>query len=243
MQYVSQNSLCPDCAINKTHKLSFFQNTITSSRPLQYIYIDLWSSPVLSVDGYKYYLVLIDHFSRYTWLYPLKQKSQTKEIFKTFKALVENHFNTKIGTLYSDNGGEFVALRSVLAEAGISHLTSPPHTLEHNGISERKHRHIVETGLSLLTHATMPRSYWTYAFATATYLINRLPTPVLKMDSPFHKLFGTKPNCSKIRVYGCLCFPWLRPYTSHKLEERSTPCVFIGYSPSQSGYLNPTPVA
>ena len=192
---------------------------------------------MISFDNYKYYLVLVDHYSRYTWLYPLKLKSDVKETFKVFKALVENYFSTKIGTLFSDNGGEFLALRHLLAEAGISHLTSHPHTPEHNGISERKHRHVVETGLSMLTHASMPKKYWSYAFSTAAYLINRQPTPVLQMDSPFHKLFGTQPNYNKLRVFGSLCFPWLRPYNSHKLEDRSTPCVFLVYSPTQSAYL------
>ena len=139
--------------------------------------------------------------------------------------------------MYSDNGGEYIALRSFLASSGITHLTSPPHTPEHNRVSEGKHRHIVETGLSLLTHAGMPRSYRTYAFATAVYLINRLPTPVLHMVTPFHKLFGTDPNYAKLRTFGCLCFPWLRPYNSNKLQNRSEPCVFIGYSLSQSAYL------
>lgn len=143
---------------------------------------------------------------------------------------MENHFHTKIDTLYSDNGGEFVGLCNLLAEAGISHLTTPPHTPEHNEISERKHRHVDETGMTMLTHAAMPKSYWTYAFATATYLINRLPTPVIDMETPFHKLFGTQPNYTKLRVFGCLCFPWPRPYNKHKLEDRSTPCVLLGYS-------------
>ena len=236
-QSVSQTTLCSDCAINKTHKLPFHQSSILSSRPLQYIFTDLWSSPIISVDGFKYYLVLVDHYSRYTWLYPLKLKSQVKETFTAFKPLVENQFSTKIGTLYSDNSGKFIALRQLLTEAGISHLTSPPHTPEHNGVSERKHRHIVETGLTLLTHAHMPKTYWSYAFSTATYLINRQPTPVLHMDTPIHKLFGNHPNYNKTRVFGSLCFPWLRPYTSHKLEDRSTPCVFIGYSQTQSAYL------
>lgn len=83
----------------------------------------------------------------------------------------------------------------------------------------------------------MPKSYWTYVFATATHLINRMPTPVLDMDTPFHKLFGTQPNYTKLRVFGCLCFPRLRPYTKHKLEDRSTPCVLLGYSTTQSAYL------
>ena len=191
----------------------------------------------MSIDNYKYYLVLVDHYLRYTWLYPLKLKSQVLETFKAFRAQLENYFSAKISTLYSENGGELVAMRKFLFEAGISHLTSPPHTPEHNGISKRKHIHVVETGLTPLTHASMKKKYWTYAFSTAIYLINRLPSSMLQMESPYHKLFGVQPNYMKLRVYGSLCFPWLRPYTSHKLEERSTPCVFLGYSQTQSAYL------
>lgn len=197
----------------------------------------MWTSPLTSLDGFKYYLVIVDHFTRYTWLYPLKQKSQVKEVFVAFKALVENRFQSRIRTLYSDNGGEFIALRSFLTQHGISHLTTPLHTPEHNGVSERKHRHIVETGLTLLSHASVPKSYWPYAFATAVYLINRMPTEVLHGDSPYAKLFHTTPNYLKLRVFGCVCYPWLRPYRTNKLESRSTPCVFVGYSVTQSAYL------
>lgn len=125
----------------------------------------------------------------------------------------------------------------------VSHLTSPPHTPEHNGYAERRHRHIVETGLSLLDHAHLPIELWSYAFNTAAYLINRLPTPTLSNKSPFMCLFGTPPNYSKLRSFGCLCHPWLNPYTSHKLEPKSTPCVFIGYSKTQSAYHYWDPLA
>lgn len=82
----------------------------------------------------------------------------------------------------------------------------------------------------------MPLSYWPLAFATAVFLINRLPTPVLSNTSPYQKLFGISPNYTKLRTFGCLCFPWLRPYAPNKLEHRSSPYVFVGYSLSQSAY-------
>lgn len=149
---------------------------------------------------------------------------------------------TKIQNLYSDNGGEYLALRQYLSSHGISHLTTPPHTPEHNGLSERKHRHIVETGLSLLSKAQMPLTLWPCAFATAVFLINRMPTPLLANQSPYLKLFHQPPNYSKLRTFGCLAYPWLRPYAQNKLEKRSLPCVFIGYSLTQSAYhcLDPT---
>jgi hypothetical protein len=64
-----------------------------------------------------------------------------------------------------------------------------------------------------------------------------MPTPMLQMSSPYESIFHRSPNFSKLKVFGCLCYPWLGPYTSHKLDPKSRPCVFLGYSLSQSGYL------
>lgn len=213
----STNFYCSDCLINKSQKLSFRNSTIVSYRPLEYVFTDVWTYPITSIDNFKYYVVFIDHYSRYRWLYPLKKKSQVQEVFMAYKALVENKFQTSIGTLFSDNGGEYIALKIFLATHGITHLTSPPHTPQHNRVSERKHRHIVETGLTLLSTTSIPKEYWTYAFSAAVYLINRLLTPKLSMSSPYHILFGQPPNYEKLRVFGCLCFPWLRQYNNHKL--------------------------
>lgn len=107
---------------------------------------------------------------------------------------------------------------------------------EHNGYAERRHRHIVETGLSLLSHAKMPLIFWSFAVTTATYLINRLPTATLKNDSPYFCLFQKLPNYDKLRSFSCLAYPWLRPYSKHKLEPRSKPCIVVSYSSSQSAY-------
>lgn len=83
----------------------------------------------------------------------------------------------------------------------------------------------------------MPKSYWTYAMTTALYLINHVLTANLSMKSPFACLFDRLPNYSKLKVFCCLCFSWLRPYASNKLDNRSTPCTFLGYSTTQSAYF------
>ena len=65
-----------------------------------------------------------------------------------------------------------------------------------------------------------------------------MPTPTLHLSSPFDKLFEFPPNYTKLRLFGCLYYPWLRPYSQHKLDSRSTPCVFLGYSSTQCLYLS-----
>ncbi|KAL6350142.1 hypothetical protein AAG906_004080 [Vitis piasezkii] len=77
-------------------------------------------------------------------------------------------------------------------------IIDSPYTPQQNGVSERRHRHIVETGQTLLSHASLPSEYWAYAFATATYLINRLPSPVLHHKSPLQALFKQQPRYEKL---------------------------------------------
>lgn len=104
-------------------------------------------------------------------------------------------------------------------------------------MAKQKHWHIVEMGHSLLFHSSIPLEYWVEAINTTIYLINRLPTPVLQGRSPFQVLFGKPLDYSFFRVFGCQCYPHLASYTSHKLQPRSTPCVFIGYIMQHKGYL------
>jgi histone deacetylase 1/2 len=113
---------------------------------------------------------------------------------------------------------------------------SCPHTSQQNGIAERKHRHLVETGLALLAHSSLPLRYWDAAFLTACYLINRMPTPVINKETPLFRLLRVQPNYSFLRIFGYACWPSLQKYNSHKLEFRSKACVFLGYIPMHKGY-------
>ena len=139
-------------------------------------------------------------------------------------------------SLYSDNGREFIKLKSYLSSNGISHHTTPPHTPELNSSTERRHRHIVETARALLHHVNQPSQFWSFAFSTAAYLISRLPTPTLNMKAPYHALHNQTYNITHLHSFGCLCFPWLRPYNNNKLQPKSQLCIFVGYSPSQYSY-------
>jgi hypothetical protein len=113
---------------------------------------------------------------------------------------------------------------------------SCPHAHQQNGAAERKHRHIVEVGLSLLAHSSVPLKYWDEAFLAATYLINRTPAKTLKFSTPLEVLFHEKLDYSILHVFGCPCWPNLHPYNTRKLAFRSKRCAFLGYSNMHKGF-------
>lgn len=128
-------------------------------------------------------------------------------------------------------------MRSLFHASGIHHCISCPHAHQQMGLVERKHHHVIETGLALLAHAFVPHLYWPEAFRTAVYLINRLPSPMFHGQSPFSCLFHKSSDYKFLWVFGSACWPNLHPFNKHKMDYRSTLCVFLGYNPDRKGYL------
>lgn len=126
--------------------------------------------------------------------------------------MVEKQFSKPIKIFLCYGGGEFInnVFIKQLKSCGIIRQLSCPHTPEQNGISERKHRHIVETTLTLLFHTKIPIFLWVKAFLTTVFLINRLPSSVLKNEISFVKFHGTSPDYNCLMVFGCRCYPYLR---------------------------------
>ncbi|MFS7934571.1 putative RNA-directed DNA polymerase [Helianthus anomalus] len=237
---VSNNSVlpfCNSCPVGKSSKLHLSSSNYKSTNVLDLVFCDVWGpAPVASFYGHRYFLLCVDHHTRYMWIFPIKQKSDVFAIFKQFHTMAERQFRTQLKSVQTDWGGEFRNLSSFFANLGILHRLSCPHTSEQNGFVERRHRHVVETGLTLLAQSGVPMCFWNFAFETATYLINRMPSRTSSHVSPFEHLLKRKPDLSFLRVFGCKCFPHLRPYNPHKMDFRSSPCIFLGYSPSHHGY-------
>jgi histone deacetylase 1/2 len=124
----------------------------------------------LSVGRNKYYVSFIDFYSKFTWIYMIKRKSDVFQKFHDFQHHVERLFDKKSLVVQCDWGGEYHKLNTFFQRVGISHHISCPHAHQQNGSAECKHRHIVEVGLSLLAHALMPLKFWDEAFQTAVFL-------------------------------------------------------------------------
>lgn len=113
-----------------------------------------------SVTGFRCYVLFIDEFPKYTWLFPLLNKSDAFETFWFFKLQIEILLSLKIKKFQTD-GGEYISSRfqSLLSESEIVHQVSYPFTPEQNGCAERKHRHVVETGLGMHFTTHLPTTY------------------------------------------------------------------------------------
>jgi hypothetical protein len=236
----STNLFCKHCILGKMTQLPFPTSCTKTTAPLQLVHSDVWGpAPVTAHNGTKYYVSFIDDFSRFTWFFPLKHKSEVLPTFIHFKSTIENLLSHKLKIIRTDCGGEYTdtAFQNFCSTNGIFHQFSCPHTHQQNGVAERKHRHIVDTALTLISQSNLPLTYWPYSFATSVFLINRLPTETLNLKSPWEVLFGTTPTYTSFKIFGCSCYPLLRPYNKHKLDLRSKECVFLGYASHSKGYL------
>jgi histone deacetylase 1/2 len=152
--------VCDSCQLAKSHQLPYPVSTSVSTVPLEQVFSDVWGPAPVSVNKHLYYVSFIDDYSKFTWIYLLKKRSDVYQVFLNFQQLVERKFNRKIITMQTDWGGEYEKLHSFFQKVGITHHVSCPHAHQQNGSAERKHRHIVEVGLSLLAHASMPLKYF-----------------------------------------------------------------------------------
>ena len=153
---------CETCVLAKFHRLPFNKSTITSKASFQLIHMDLWGPyRVPSVTGAKYFLTIVDDFSRFTWTHMLQDKTQVFSVIRQFYNMIETQFNTKILVIRSDNGTEFIQTTCLdfFASKGILHQKSIVKTPQQNGVVERRHRHLIDIVRALRFHAGLPKSF------------------------------------------------------------------------------------
>ncbi|GKV44212.1 hypothetical protein SLEP1_g51411 [Rubroshorea leprosula] len=229
---------CHACQLGKHVRLPFFESMSVALAPFDLIHSVIWTSPVESFTGLKYYLLFLDDYSHYLWVYPLHSKSQAFHYFLRFSAYVSTQFGARIKAFQCDNGREFDNLDFVtyFQTHGIHLRSSCPSTPQQNGRAERMNRTIMNMVRSLLFQANLPSQFWVEALHVAVHLINILPSSRLHFSTPHELLFGLPPTYDHLRAFGCACYPNLAATAPHKLAPRSTLCIFLGYPPHHKGY-------
>lgn len=127
-------------------------------------------------------------------------------------------------------------LHLILSEIPLNNMVSANNSvyliLRRKMTAKGKHRHIITTPGALLHDAYIPYKFWVEAILTTTYLINRLPSQITNMKSPYQLLYNQQPSYEHLKIFGCLCYPWLAPTQRHKFQPRVVSCVFLSYARS-----------
>ncbi|XP_075079228.1 uncharacterized protein LOC142164710 [Nicotiana tabacum] len=216
----------------------FPTSTSRSLHAFDLIHIDVWGPyKIATHNGMKYFLTLVDDFTRWTWVFLMRLKSDVIFLFKNFISMIKIQFGKQIKMFRSDNGSEFFnsACSDLFQMHGIVHQSSCPYTPQQNGVVERRYRHILETARAIIFQGHLPIRYWGHCIDAALYIINRIPSSVLGHKSPYELLLGKPPSLTHLKVVGCLCFTI--NLTSHdKFAPRVVRSVFLGYAAHQKGY-------
>jgi transposase InsO family protein len=244
---------CEACHLGKSHRTPLPQQSTTrSTAPLELVHMDVCGPfRVPSAGGSRYWLLIVDDYSRWAFLRTMKEKSEAPAVFKAFKAYAELHFK-KSGHLIKqvriDGGGEFGSndFRQYLAEQGISVQETSAYTSQQNGVVERKHRVVAERMRAMMlawgpSH-NVPAALWAEAARTSVYLLNRCVTTAVPNMTPHEAWHGVKPSYSGLRTFACLAYAHSHPATRNrvgglgKLGPQSTRCAFLGYSETAKAY-------
>jgi hypothetical protein len=215
------------------------KNIMTTDRPLELFHMDLFGLiAYISIGGSKYCLVIMDDYSRFTWVFFLQEKSQTKETLKGFLRQAQNKFRLRIKKIRSDNGTEFKnsQIEGFLKEEGIKHEFSSPYTPQQNGVVERKNRTLLDMARTMLDEYKTSNQFWAEVINTACYSINWLYLHRILKKTSYELLTGKKPNVSYFRVFGRKCFILVKRGRKSKFAPKAVEGFLLGYDSNTRAY-------
>ncbi|GJR06355.1 retrovirus-related pol polyprotein from transposon TNT 1-94 [Tanacetum coccineum] len=174
-----KDHLCSACALGKSKKSSHQPKAEdTNQEKLYLLHMDLCGPMrVESINGKKYILVIVDDYSRFTWVKFLRSKDEAPDaIIKCIKN-IQVRLNATVRNVRTDNGTEFVnqTLREFYENVGITHQTSVARTPQQNGVVKRRNRTLVEAARTMLIFLKAPLFLWAEEINTAYYTQNCSP--------------------------------------------------------------------
>nr|GFB55442.1 retrovirus-related Pol polyprotein from transposon TNT 1-94 [Tanacetum cinerariifolium] len=191
-----------------------------------------------SVNGKKYILVIVDDYSRFTWVKFMQSKDETPMFIIKFLKMIQVRLNVLVRRIRTDNGTEFVnqTLRDYYEEFGISHETSVARSPQQNEVVERRNKTLIEAAHTILIYAQAPLFLWAEAVATACFTQNRSIIRLHHGKTPYELMHGKQPDLSYFHVFGALCYPTNDGENVRKLQPKADIGIFIGYAPTKKTF-------
>ncbi|CAI7890104.1 unnamed protein product [Closterium sp. NIES-54] len=211
--------------------------------PLQTLHMDVWGPARVRGQGHeRYFLLIVDDYSRYTTVFPLRNKGEVPGVLINWIRGTRRELSEKFSSdlpvlrLHSDRGGEFSSdlLRAFCRLEGIRQTFTLPASPKRNGIAERRIGMVMDVARTSMIHAAAPHFLWPFAVQYAAHQINLQPRVSLPETTPTLRWTGKVGDASAFRVWGSRAF--VRDTAADKLSSRAVPCVFLGFPPDAPGW-------
>ncbi|CAI7748756.1 unnamed protein product, partial [Closterium sp. NIES-53] len=234
---------CVPCVEGRQRAAPHSSTFPPTEAPLKTLHMDVWGPARVRGQGHeRYFLLVVDDYSRYTTVFPLRSKGEVPEVLidwiRGTRRQVRESFGSDLPILrlHSDRGGEFSSdlLRAFCHAEGFRQTFTLPASPQHNGIAERCIGMVMDVARTSMIHAAAPHFLWPFAVQYAAHQINLQPRVSLPETTPTLRWTGKVGDASAFRVWGSRAF--VCDTSADKLSSRVVPCVFLGFPPDAPGW-------
>ncbi|CAI5971783.1 unnamed protein product, partial [Closterium sp. NIES-65] len=234
---------CVPCVEGRLRATPHSSHFPPKEAPLQTLHMDVWGPAPVRGQGYeRYFLLVVDDYSRYTTVLPLRSKGAVTEVLIDWIREARLQLRKSFGSdfpvlrLHSDRGGEFSSrlLRDYCRARGIRQTFTLPDSPQQNGIAERRIGMVMDVARTSMMHAAAPHFLWPFAVRYAAHQLNLHPRVSRPAMSPALLWTGKVGDASVFRVWGSRAF--VRDLSADKLSPRAAPCVFLGFPTDAPGW-------
>ncbi|CAI7923447.1 unnamed protein product, partial [Closterium sp. NIES-53] len=234
---------CVPCVEGRQRAAPHSSQFPPTEAPLQTLHMDVWGPARVRGQGHeRYFLLVVDDYSRYTTVFPLRSKGDVTEVLIDWIRAACLQLRRSFGSdfpvlrLHSDRGGEFSSglLRAYCRARGIRQTFTLPDSPQQNGIAERRIGMVMDVARTSMMHAAAPHFLWPFAVRYAVHQINLQPRVSMPETSPALLWMGKVGDASAFLVWGSRAF--VRDLSADKLSPRAAPCVFLGFPPDAPGW-------
>jgi hypothetical protein len=184
-------------------------------------------------------MLIIDDYSRLTWIAFLKEKSEAFEKFKVFKSLTENQTGKRLKAVRSDRGGDFSSgnFKELCDKHGIKREYTIPRTPQQNGVVERQNRSVHQMTRSMMNERNIPQTYWVEEIHTVVHILNKAHLRPHSDKTPYELWFGRPASIKNFKVFGSKCYIKNNDENIGKYDDRADEGIFLGYATNSKGYI------
>jgi hypothetical protein len=232
--------MCRPYQVGNLIRTQFKSKSSTSiEKPLHLVHMDLCGpSRQEGMGKENYFMLIIDDYSRITWVAFLKEKDESFEKFKNFKALTENQTGKRLKAVRLDRGGEFMSIdfKELCDKHGIKREYTIPRTPQQNGVVETQNITVQQMARSMMNEKNIGQTYWVEVINTTVHVLNKAHLRPQSDKTPYELWYGRPTSIKHFKVFGSKCYIKNNDENLGKYDDRVDEGIFLGYATNSKGY-------